>query len=222
MIKLHLQVGKTYIDNNCKEVKDPYIIRCDYSDRKNFMKQQNNQYIIEKNGIQFYFDIISEDADSNSSKIQLSCIKLNLKMGESKQNLEKIPPHIFGELVKTTKGIELLKNKNEATYLDWFIEDIKDPKIKIIQKRASLWAIGHIGSTKRGIQLLIERNVIKELVSMAQVSEYLSLRGTCLYILNMICKTSEGRQQLEKLDWNSHFNCNLGWICTPKNIEQFF
>lgn len=43
-------------------------------------------------------------------------------MGENRSNMVKIPPHIFGEVVKTKKGVELLQKER---YLDKFLEDIK-------------------------------------------------------------------------------------------------
>ncbi len=73
-------------------------------------------------------------------------------MGENKSNSAKIPPHIFGEIVKTKKGLELLEN---TTYLQGFIDDIKSKDTSILTKRASLWAIGHIGQSKKGIELLL-------------------------------------------------------------------
>lgn len=38
----------------------------------------------------------------------ISEVRIHMKMGENKTNMAKIPPHIFGELVKTKKGVELL------------------------------------------------------------------------------------------------------------------
>jgi rapamycin-insensitive companion of mTOR len=63
-------------------------------------------------------------------------------MGENRSNQAKIPPHIFGELAKTKKGIELLQL---TKHLETFVKDIRSQETSIIQKRASLWALGHIG-----------------------------------------------------------------------------
>jgi len=52
--------------------------------------------------------------------------------------------------------------------------------------------------------------LIDHLVPLAEQSEILSLRGTCLYILNMISNTEQGRIELEKQEWISHWNSNLG------------
>lgn len=139
-----------------------------------------------------------------------------MKMGENRTNMAKIPPHIFGELVRTKKGVEMLKKEN---YLDRFIHDIRGNDIPILNKRASLWAIGHIGQSKGGIQILLEKNVVRDIIYMAENQKHLSLRGTCLYILNMISVTSDGRQELEKYNWLSHWNSNLGWICIPKESK---
>ncbi len=69
-------------------------------------------------------------------------------MGELRTNQAKIPPHIFGELVKTKKGFELLETKK---YFDDFVNEIKDSNRPLIVKRSSLWAIGHIGQSKKGV-----------------------------------------------------------------------
>lgn len=47
---------------------------------------------------------------------------------------------------------------------------------------------------------------------MAESHDYLSLRGTCVYVLNMFATTSEGRAELEKFNWVSHnknINCKF-------------
>lgn len=45
-----------------------------------------------------------------------------MKMGENRSNMVKIPPHIFGEVVRTKKGVELLEKEK---YLERFLDDIK-------------------------------------------------------------------------------------------------
>lgn len=47
---------------------------------------------------------------------------------------------------------------------------------------------------------------------MAETHEFLSLRGTSVYVLNMMANTYEGRNELEKYNWLSHhknFNCKI-------------
>lgn len=91
-----------------------------------------------------------------------------------------------------------------------------------MNKRAALWAIGNICYSKEGIKKVKDMKLIDHLVPLAEQSEILSLRGTCLYILNMISNTEQGRIELEKQEWISHWNSNLGWITMPNNMRQFF
>jgi len=107
-----------------------------------------------------------------------------------------------------------------------------------MNKRAALWAIGNICYSKEGIKKVKDMKLIDHLVPLAEQSEILSLRGTCLYILNMISNTEQGRIELEKQEWISHWNSNLGmkkivifqliygfylifagWITMPNNMR---
>lgn len=125
------------------------------------------------------------------NKIRLICVKVNVRLGENKNNTIKMPAHIFGELAFTEPGFNLLKN-----YIDIFIQQLRSTDATFQQKRCALWVIGHIGQSKYGVKLI--RDLIPDLVKMAEQYPVLSLRGTCLYTLNMICTTSVGRKDLEK------------------------
>ena len=46
--------------------------------------------------------------------------------------------------------------------------------------------------------MIKELDLIKDLVDIAEKHAVLSLRGTCLYTLNMICTTNIGRKELER------------------------
>lgn len=140
-------------------------------------------------------------------------------MGEYKNNTIKMPAHIFGELSYTEQGFRLLQSHN---FIDYFVQQIRNDNAPVQQKRSALWAIGQIGQSKNGVKLIRDRDLFPDLVRMAEQYPVLSLRGTCLYTLNMICTTSTGRKELEKFQWISHMNSNLGWLCIPKNIYQFF
>ncbi|CAD8139168.1 unnamed protein product [Paramecium pentaurelia] len=210
VLKLQINVGKIFVDTQFKEVTEPYLIRCDANDKRNKSYVKDNQLIIEKNGILFIFDQFD-------STLRLNQIKVYVRLGETKNNTIKMPAHIFGELAFTEAGFNLLRN-----YIDYFVQSIRSADVSFQQKRSALWAIGHIGQSKYGIRLIRELGLIQDLVKMAEQYPVLSLRGTCLYTLNLICTTSMGRKELEKFQWISHLNCNSGWLCIPKNIYQFF
>ncbi|EGR34184.1 hypothetical protein IMG5_020990 [Ichthyophthirius multifiliis] len=217
-INFNLSVGKSFIDKNCNELPDPssILVRCDFSDSKQYERIDNN-LIIKKGGIHFIFLF-----DENSNTVKLTQIKLYMKVSENKSLQEKVPQHFFGELVKTTLGKKILR---ENRIIEQCVDDIRNYNIPILNKRASLWAIGNIGYSIEGIDMisnLYQNQIVQDLVRLAEQSDILSLRGTCLYILNMLANTELGRSQLKELDWISHWNQNIGWLVTPNNMRQFF
>ena len=70
-----------------------------------------------------------------------------------------------------------------------------------LEKRCALWAIGNIAYSERGVEIVIARGLVKEISDLAGLCEHLSMRGVCLYILNMMGHTSRGREQLASLGW---------------------
>ena len=58
-----------------------------------------------------------------------------------------------------------------------FKQEILSPDTPLIRKRAALWAIGHIGSSEFGYQIIQEADIMRELVKMAESAEILSIRG---------------------------------------------
>lgn len=88
--------------------------------------------------------------------------------------------------------------------------------------RAALWALGFIGSCNHGMTLIKESKVVDILIKMCFSHNYLSLRGTCRYILNMICSVSEGRKEITEKGWLTNSNSSIGWICVPPDSKRFF
>ncbi len=46
----------------------------------------------------------------------------------------------------------------------------------------------------------------------------LSLRGICVYVLNLVSITPLGSQEIEKYDWQCFFKKTQGKMCLPNNI----
>lgn len=65
----------------------------------------------------------------------------------------KNPTHFYGELVKTKMGANFLR---ESKHLEKFKQDVLSADTDMKTKRASLWALGHIGCHEYGISLIIE------------------------------------------------------------------
>uniref|UniRef100_A0AAR2LVX2 RPTOR independent companion of MTOR, complex 2 a n=1 Tax=Pygocentrus nattereri TaxID=42514 RepID=A0AAR2LVX2_PYGNA len=73
----------------------------------------------------------------------------------------------------------------------------------IKQLKAALWALGNIGSSNWGVNLLQEENIIPDIITLAQSCEVLSIRGVCIYVLGVISRTRQGSEVLKVLGWDS-------------------
>ena len=83
----------------------------------------------------------------------LDSVIFRVKILPEKHKTIKNPTHFYGELVKTHGGATFLR---KVKHLEKFKQDILSPDTSLLQKRAALWAIGHIGSNEHGIKLILE------------------------------------------------------------------
>lgn len=61
-----------------------------------------------------------------------------------------------------------------------FVEVIRQRPVtqeKIPEVKAVVWALGHIGSSSGGLELLVKEDIVGDLVEMAENSPVLSIRG---------------------------------------------
>jgi len=108
------------------------------------------------------------------------------------------PPHLYGELAKTEAGCKILKDSKHFCRM---LESITDPLLLPLERRAYLWALGHVGSSVTGLQLLEKYDIIPKIVNLVEKAESLSVRGTCFYVLGLMTTTEKGQLMLEELGW---------------------
>jgi rapamycin-insensitive companion of mTOR len=77
----------------------------------------------------------------------LTSVSYRIELLPRKPPYVKIPPHIYGELIKTKKGMSIFR---ESGHIPSLLEDIENPNLAVLQKRAAIWGLGHAGSTDRG------------------------------------------------------------------------
>ncbi|CAG8659844.1 24353_t:CDS:10, partial [Cetraspora pellucida] len=85
------------------------------------------------------------------------------------------PAHFYGELTKTDEGCQLLREKKHFSEFANYIREHKEEKrdANIISKLKSiLWAVGNIGASKSGLQFLEEEDIVKDIVYIAENSEF--------------------------------------------------
>ncbi|XP_053181955.1 rapamycin-insensitive companion of mTOR-like isoform X3 [Scomber japonicus] len=143
----------------------------------------------------------------------------------SNQRLQRpnvyLPVHLYGQLVHDKTGCHLLEAQSVVPDLSYTVRSpMLDTWEGIKQLKAALWALGNIGSSNWGLNLLQEENVIPDILALAQHCEVLSVRGTCVYVLGVISKTRQGCEVLKQYGWDAvrHSRRTL-WPVTPDEVD---
>uniref|UniRef100_A0A667WIT3 RPTOR independent companion of MTOR complex 2 n=1 Tax=Myripristis murdjan TaxID=586833 RepID=A0A667WIT3_9TELE len=143
----------------------------------------------------------------------------------SNQRLQRpnvyLPVHLYGQLVHDKTGCHLLEAQSVVPDLSYTVRSpMLDTWEGIKQLKAALWALGNIGSSNWGLNLLQEENVIPDILALAQHCEVLSVRGTCVYVLGVISKTKQGCEVLKQYGWDAvrHSRRTL-WPVTPEEVD---
>ncbi|TIB33360.1 hypothetical protein E3P77_01003 [Wallemia ichthyophaga] len=137
-----------------------------------------------------------------------------------------VPSHFYGELTKTYEGCEFLAEKGHFADFAEFIRrhGFENSDTDLISKLKSvLWAVGTIGSTPHGLPFLEHERIIGTIVEIAERNEFISVKGTCYFVLGLIASTEAGITILERFGWQSTVS-TLGQplgICLPKNLNKF-
>jgi rapamycin-insensitive companion of mTOR len=149
--------------------------------------------------------------------VRIKRVSFLLPFGASTYTIVSLAPHFYGEICKTSQGVELFQKKK---HFREFIELIQNPNTSWIERRAALWSVGQIGSSDTGFKLLQETGIVEYISEQAMQCSTLSMRGTCFYILGLLSMTSAGREVLDKLGWDFPLNTDLA-IAVPKDIVSF-
>ncbi|XP_060747730.1 rapamycin-insensitive companion of mTOR isoform X2 [Tachysurus vachellii] len=144
----------------------------------------------------------------------------------SNQRLQRpnvyLPVHLYGQLVHDKTGCHLLESQNIVPDLSYTVRSpVLDTWEGIKQLKAAVWALGNIGTSNWGLNLLQEENVIPDIVALAHHCEVLSIRGTCLYVLGLISKTKQGCELLKMQGWDAvRHSRRQQWPVVPDEVEQ--
>ena len=132
-----------------------------------------------------------------------------------------IAPHVYGEMAKTETGCAMLREQGHIRELITLVRTgnagamAKKPAVGTVvvldahghtlDQRAALWAVGHIGSSNLGFELLcsLDPELVAYLSDQVLHCPTLSMRGTCFYTLGLLSKCPRGRKALTALGWKS-------------------
>ena len=92
--------------------------------------------------------------------------------------------------------------------------------------KATLWAIGHIGSCQAGFAML-PADTCSRVAGLAASGPNMLLRGTCIYVLGLLGATQTGAQTLNELGWDVRQTAHTGvgeqiCVAVPSDTSQVF
>lgn len=146
------------------------------------IKKPNGTVEYTDNGITYTFQDKPDRTDKPADVHLLVRVRVEVRIHRTFDNAE-LPKHLIGELAKTASGVKYLRSKKAMEYFVGSLEKVESPMLV----RASLWALGQLGSSDLGIELIKEYGIIDILIRMTYSHTLISLRGSCRYILNMLC-----------------------------------
>lgn len=131
-------------------------------------------------------------------------------------------PHLYGQLVQTMQGMQLLQKFGDLPKL---IETLTSTKLNnesdSLLLKSAMWALGHISTSTEGVEFLNDpvSRIYEKLIFLAKNCEIYSIRGTALNVLGLVGSTNAGANVLYKLDWFCvRHDRNTFWpVCEPED-----
>ncbi|CAL1276055.1 unnamed protein product [Larinioides sclopetarius] len=115
-----------------------------------------------------------------------------------------LPPHMYGQLVQHAEGVNVLLDNGVLPEL---YNNICHPNFStdmdILHLKASLWALGHVGSYPLGLKIIIKEDLIQYIVDIAATAPVFAIRGTCYFVLGLLSSTVEGLDILREHGWEA-------------------
>ncbi|CAG9817290.1 unnamed protein product [Phaedon cochleariae] len=131
------------------------------------------------------------------------------KRASSLRNANKrdvfLPPHLYGQLSQHARGFEVLIDQERVEKI---VDVIKKARCNtddhILELKASVWSVGHVGSSRRGYDYLAAFGIPDRIIALATKATVYSIRATAFYALGLLGATSAGADDLGR----------RGWLCT--------
>ena len=164
-----LKLGHDYVNHQCKRTIEPQWIKTDIGDQSSVGSPDNkvgvHKFKIIRNGVHFAFgkylgelgEVPSKSfqtqsgASSRRLKTFLESIVFKVQILPQKYKVIQTPVHLFGELIKTQQGTQLIKQRDD---INKFQAALLSEEASSQEKRSILWTIGHIGSHENGFKLV--------------------------------------------------------------------
>ncbi|ETI43479.1 hypothetical protein L914_11086, partial [Phytophthora nicotianae] len=160
---------------------------------------------------------------SNGSvkRLLLKSVEFTLQLLPLRPRTVPLPVHLYGELAKTSAGCQIL---HSSGHLPEFLACLRDAASVPLEKRAALWALGHVSATPRGYDLLnhYAQDFVEMIVKLATDSPLVSIRGTCFFVLGLLARSPAGQRHLARLGWDAPRDASRTSIAVPQNCTSLF
>eukprot|EP00941_MAST-03F_sp_MAST-3F-sp1_P005481 g5481.t1 len=184
-----------------------WIFRVDYDDfgRKRSSSSGSNLEISEGDRKTSSSSLTDTEKVSLKCKPYLRLVGIEVELDVALLNAESrvpMPPHLHGEIARSSAGCALLERSN---HIPEFLRRIEDESTPAIVRRSAVVAIGQIASCASGLQLLqrTATSFSRILVTLAKTADRLSLRGSCIFALGLVARTDAGVRELRRYGWAS-------------------
>ncbi|TMW68659.1 hypothetical protein Poli38472_006127 [Pythium oligandrum] len=166
------------------------------------------------------FRVEMDSPSGTLKRVMLKSVEFTLQLLPLRPRTVPLPPHLYGELAKTPQGCQIL---HDSGHIPEFISCLRDAASVPLEKRAALWALGHVAATSRGYDLIhhYAHDVLDLIVKLAIDSPLVSIRGTCFFVLGLISRSSAGRRNLSRLGWDTARDSQCS-ISIPQNCNTLF
>lgn len=111
----------------------------------------------------------------------------------------------------------------ERGILQTVLAVLRNEKGDVNARRAALWNIGHLCSTSHGFKAVftMDEHIISYLIKLAVSCENFSIRGTALFALGLLGKSSFGTSALLAHQWESS-PVKSAAVAVPQSISVLF
>lgn len=166
------------------------------------------------------FRVEMDNGTGSVKRLLLKSVEFTLQLLPLRPRSVGLPPHLYGELAKTSYGCQIL---HSSGHIPEYIACLRDAASVPLEKRAALWALGHVAATARGYELIqhYATDVLDVIVKLATDSPLVSIRGTCFFVLGLVARSAQGRRNLLRLGWDAPHDSRVS-IAVPQNCNSLF
>lgn len=134
--------------------------------------------------------------------VRLESVQFELQLMPSRSAGEPMPPHLFAMLARSSAGVRCMQRMSVVSTV-W--DDAFERSVTPLQRRAALLSLAHTASTKRGYVYMLSLfpGFPLRMDELARSAEDLSIRGTAMYVVRLLCQVPEARADFEALGWST-------------------